>query len=34
MGEKGKAIAKKRHDRDVIVKELIETYKQVIADAK
>lgn len=34
MGEKGQAIAKQRHDRDVIVKELIETYKQVIADAK
>ena len=34
MGEKGQTIAKQRHDRDAIVKELIETYKKVMTDAK
>ncbi len=34
MGEKGQTIAKQRHDRDTIVKELIETYKKVMTDAK
>ena len=32
MGENGKKTAMQRHDRDVIVKGLIETYKKVIAD--
>ena len=34
MGEKGQAVAKQRHDRDTIVKELIETYKKVMTNAK
>lgn len=34
MGEKGQAVANQRHDRDTIVKELIETYKKIMTDAK
>ncbi|MBO5613031.1 MAG: glycosyltransferase [Prevotella sp.] len=34
MGKKGQTVAKQRHDRDTIVKELIETYKKVMTDAK
>lgn len=34
MGKKGQTVARQRHDRDAIVKKLIETYKKVIADAK
>ena len=34
MGEKGQTIAKQRHDRDAIIKKLIETYKKIMTDDK